>query len=84
MPSALPDPPTPFPSLSDFRDLPAHPLADAVFAIFPIPREFDCTRIVSWGEFMRTQQFRFDVATLEWLTVLSSHTVLHLVTIQLT
>ena len=74
MPSALPDPPTPVPSFPNLGSLSAHPLADAVYTVFPISCKFDRMRIVRWGEFMCIHQIRFNVATLERLTVLSGHT----------
>jgi len=74
MPSALPDLHPSLLQLSTLSPLPLRPLAEAVHAIFPIPREFDCMRIVSWGEIMSSLQFSFNVATLEQLMALSGHT----------
>jgi len=68
---ALPDPPTPPPSNL------SHPLAEAVFAILPIPHEFDHTGIVRWDEYMHAQQFSFNEATLDCLAALSGHTGIH-------
>jgi len=77
MPSALPNPPAPISSFPDLRGLPSCPSADTIYAVFPIPPEFDCERIVRWGELMCTFQFCFDVATLKQLTALSGHTGIH-------